>query len=282
MNIILVTGMSGAGKSVALKTLEDAGYEAIDNMPLSLLPVVASGTQLLRPLAVGADIRSRDFSVSQFLHALAPLRNNPNISLKIIYLDCDDEVLKRRYTETRRKHPLALDRPIEDGLRLERSMIEKLRDVADLVIDTTDTLALDLRRLISSHFAGEAGTLTVNITSFSFKRGLPREADMVFDVRFFRNPHYDSALRELTGADAPVGDFIRQDPAFAPFIEQTTGLLSTLLPRFREEGKSYLTIGIGCTGGRHRSVYVARTLAETFRARGYNITIRHRDTEIAE
>ncbi len=280
MNIVLVTGMSGAGKSTALNTLEDAGYEAIDNIPLSLIAGVARSTPETKPLAIGADIRSRNFTPEEFIRAIDALRQD-GAKLSIVYLDCDDDALKRRYTETRRKHPLALDRPVEDGLRQERRLLHDVRDCADIVIDTTDLTGLDLRRRITAHFIGSADTLSVNLMSFSFKRGLPREADMVLDVRFLQNPHYEPLLRPLTGREWEVGQFIERDAAFAPFIEQTKALFALLLPRYRDEGKSYLTVAIGCTGGRHRSVYVAERLSGFFQELSYKCSLKHRDLESA-
>lgn len=277
MKLILVTGMSGAGKSIALKTLEDSGFEAIDNMPLSFFPYIVNSSTPTRNLAIGNDIRSRDFSIEYFLKVIAELKNNPNIDFKLLFLDCDDETLRRRFTETRRRHPLALDRPVLDGIHHERALISKLRDVADLVIDTSETEAADLRKTIISNFAQEERNLSVVFTSFSFKHGIPREADMVFDVRFLKNPHYDTELRPFTGLDAKVGKYIESDIGFADFFSNLTSLIMPLLPRYLEEGKCYLTIAIGCTGGKHRSVYITQKLGNFLQNAGYNITTRHRD-----
>ncbi len=277
MKLILVTGMSGAGKSIALKTLEDSGFEAIDNMPLSFFPYIVNSSTPTRNLAIGNDIRSRDFSIEYFLKVIAELKNNPNIDFKLLFLDCDDETLRRRFTETRRRHPLALDRPVLDGIHHERALISKLRDVADLVIDTSETEAADLRKTIISNFAQEERNLSVVLTSFSFKHGIPREADMVFDVRFLKNPHYDTELRPFTGLDAKVGKYIESDIGFADFFNNLTSLIMPLLPRYLEEGKCYLTIAIGCTGGKHRSVYITQKLGNFLQNAGYNITTRHRD-----
>lgn len=279
--LVLITGLSGAGKSVALKSLEDTGFEAIDNIPLSFLSAVASAKDNARPLVVGADIRSRDFSHAHFVEEVEKLRANPEIELSIIYLDCDDETLRRRFTETRRRHPLADDRPVTDGIRHERELVSPLRDIADLVIDTSDTGAQELRRLVLAHFATLPRTLAVAVTSFSFKRGLPREADLVFDVRFLKNPHYDDTLRDFTGMDARVGNYIKQDPAFAPFFERLCGFVTPLLPRYAEEGKQYLTIAIGCTGGKHRSVFTTEQLSAYLTQAGYAVITRHRDMEQA-
>ena len=279
MKLVLVTGMSGAGKSVALKTLEDTGFEAIDNIPLALLPALVSGSQA-RNLAIGCDIRSRDFSTEYFAQVINALKQNAHIDVKILFLDADDETLRRRFTETRRRHPLALDRPVLDGIHHERKLIEKLRGLADQVIDTSETEAANLRKLIISHFARQERSLSVVLTSFSFKHGLPREADMVFDVRFLKNPHYDPVLKLMSGLDGPVGSYIESDPDFSAFFEHLKNLVLPLLPRYLEEGKNYLTIAIGCTGGRHRSVYLVQKLGEFLYSQGYNTTLRHRDLEV--
>lgn len=277
--LLLVTGMSGAGHSTALKALEDMGYEAVDNLPISLLPnLVRLDPALAQPLAIGIDIRTRDFGTASFLDALAPLVGTGAVDLKLIFLDCEDELLQRRYTETRRRHPMAGDRQVSDGIRLERERVSPLRERADLVIDTSALTAADLRRLLQGHFAlDRAPGVSVFVTSFSYRNGLPRDADLVFDVRFLENPHYNAALRPLTGLDAAVGAFIEADPDFAPFFERLTQLLLPLLPRYDREGKSYLTIAIGCTGGQHRSVFVAERLAARLRAQGKPVDVAHRE-----
>jgi UPF0042 nucleotide-binding protein len=279
MKLVLVTGMSGAGKSVALKTLEDSGFEAIDNIPLSLLPALASSDIGMRHLAVGTDIRSRDFSVDHFLKVANLLRNNPQIDFSVLFLDCDDEVLRRRFTETRRRHPLALDRTVMDGIQHEREMIARLRQYADMVLDTSELPTAELRNMVAGHFTGAQRSLSVVVTSFSFKRGVPREADMVFDVRFLKNPYYDEALRPKSGLDEAVGRMIESDSDFAAFYDRLKGFVAPLLPRYQSEGKSYLTVAIGCTGGQHRSVFVAQKLGSFLGGEGYNVTIRHRDLE---
>jgi len=279
MKLVLVTGMSGAGKSVALKSLEDNGFEAIDNLPLAFLPTVAASVARTEHLAVGTDIRSRDFSVERFIETIQPLRDDPNIDFKVLFLDCHDEQLRRRFTETRRRHPLALDRTVMDGIRHERQLLEGLREASDVVIDTSQTEAAALRSVITSHFAASERQLSVVLTSFSFKRGVPPDADIVFDVRFLKNPYYDPTLRHLTGQDAAVGEHIESDPGFTSFFTSLTGLLGPLLPRYLEEGKHYLTIAIGCTGGRHRSVYVVKKLGAFLGGSDYKVTLRHRDLE---
>jgi UPF0042 nucleotide-binding protein len=280
--VLLVTGMSGAGKTATLKALEDIGYEAVDNLPLSLLAslVRSPGASTGRPLAIGVDIRTRDFGVEPFLHELDELIAHSDLDVRLLFLDCEDEILRRRYTETRRRHPLALDRPVSDGIAHERRLVSPLRDRADQVIDTSSLIAADLRRVLQGKFALAAVPgLAVFVVSFSYRHGLPREADLVFDVRFLGNPHYVDALRPLTGRDKAVADYIARDAGWQPFFESVTNMLKPLIPRFSQEGKSYLTIGVGCTGGRHRSVFAAEAIAEWLRNQGLRVGLAHRDVQ---
>ncbi len=279
--VVLVTGMSGAGRSTALKVLEDLGYEAVDNLPLSLLtslirPGEAGGDA--RPLAIGIDIRTRNFGVAPVIDEIDRLIAEDGLDVRTLFLDCDDDVLQRRYTETRRRHPLAEDRPVPDGIRLERQLLSRLRDRADAVIDTSSKTHWDLKNQVSERFGfGDKTDLGVNVTSFSYRQGLPREADLVFDVRFLTNPHYDDKLRGLTGEDPEVGAYVNADPDFAAFFDSLTSMLDVSLPRYEAEGKSYLTIAVGCTGGRHRSVYTARRVAEWLENQGRRVHLHHRD-----
>ncbi len=283
--VVLVTGMSGAGRSSGLRILEDLGYEAIHNLPTSLLGRLlyrgdADAEEKKRPLAIDVDIRSRGFREGAFRDMLKPLRQREDIELKVVFFDCDDQVLRQRFTETRRRHPLAEDRPLMDGIRHERELLAPLRDRADLLVDTSNLSLPALRDFLNGHFRLEVGSeLTLSVTSFAYRRGLPREADLVFDVRFLANPHYEERLRPLTGRDAPVADYIRNDPAFQPFIDQLSTFLRTLLPHYEREGKTYLTIAVGCTGGRHRSVHVAELIAELIAVEGRAVTLRHRDLD---
>jgi UPF0042 nucleotide-binding protein len=281
--LLLVTGMSGAGKSTALKALEDIGYEVVDNLPLSLLKRLLAmhgkspegGDD--RPLAVGIDARTRAFDAESVVARIKKLRER-GIDARVLFVDCTGGELVRRFSETRRRHPLALDRPAADGIAREREVLAPLRRWADIVIDTTDCSVHDLRRAVREKFARERGSgLTLTLMSFGFARGLPRDADMVFDVRFLANPHWQSALRPLTGLDPPVADYIAGDTAFADAFERIAGLLLSLIPSYKREGKAYLTIAIGCTGGRHRSVFVAERLAQRLRAAGHALNIVHRD-----
>jgi UPF0042 nucleotide-binding protein len=276
---VLITGMSGAGRTSSLKMLEDLGYEAVDNLPLSLLPGLVGLTGArVQPIAVGIDIRTRGFAVVNVLGELEKLVSDRGLDCRLVFVDCDDEALARRYTETRRRHPLAGDRPVMDGIRLERELVSPLRARADLVIDTSVSKPADLKRILAGHFAlDDRPGLKLFVTSFSFRQGLPREADLVFDVRFLDNPYYDPAMRELTGLDPAVGAYVAADPGYDGFFASLTGLLRPLLPRYDREGKSYLTIAVGCTGGRHRSVYIAEQLGRWLRAEGLAVTVAHRD-----
>ncbi len=278
--LIIVTGMSGAGKTLALKALEDMGFEAVDNLPLSLLGnLVRPEGDMPRRLAIGIDIRTRDFGVEPFLAEVDRLTADRGISVRVIFLDCDDEVLTRRYTETRRRHPLAVDRPLVDGIHRERALVADLRTRPDIVVIDTSTLPpAEFKRVLALRLGLEADRgLVVFVTSFAYRNGLPREADLVFDARFLTNPHYVEDLRPKTGRDAEVAAYIAADPVFDSFFTALTNLLAPLLPRFAAEGKSYLTIAIGCTGGRHRSVFVAEHLSDWLRERGARVELRHRE-----
>jgi UPF0042 nucleotide-binding protein len=273
--IVLITGMSGAGKSVALKTLEDIGYEAMDNIPLSILPLIIKSSKNML-LAVGIDIRNRDFTVEEFLEKVDSLQKQ--CDLTVMFLDCDDDVLQRRFTETRRKHPLISDTLVTDSIAHERDIIGKLRHRADLIIDTSHLNSLQLKQLVIDHIAGKScNAMSIAITSFSYKGGLPREADLVFDVRFLKNPFYEDKLKPLTGAATEIAKFIENDPNFPLFFKQLTELLLYLLPLYCTEGKQYLTIAIGCTGGQHRSVAVAEKLNDFLSQHQYQAKLFHRE-----
>ena len=284
--IVLVTGMSGAGRTATLKALEDMGFEAVDNVPLSLIPNLVGGTDATQtPIAVCADVRTRDFDAEGLIHRIDDLAASSARRVRVVFLDCDNETLLRRFEETRHRHPLAGERPIADGIRIERERIGALRERADLVIDTTDLTLGALKRTLAGHFSHkDSRGLALFVTSFSYRRGLPRDADLVFDVRFLRNPHYEESLRAASGRAGPVGTFIAEDPGFQPFFDSLTGLLAGLLPRYAAEGKSYLTIAFGCTGGRHRSVYIAERMADWLEASGATddrlaVHLIHRDLE---
>ena len=277
--VLLVTGLSGAGMSTALKALEDLGHEAVDNLPLALAPaLIDEGVQRGRPIAIGIDSRTRDFSAAALLEQLPTLKARPELDVRLLLIECDPDVLQRRFTQTRRRHPLAVDRPVADGIRLEQQLLRPLRDAADLRLDTSLLTIHDLRRLLAGHFAlDRVPRLLICVTSFSFGRGLPREADLVLDVRFLVNPYWNPDLRPLSGCDAAVQRAVAADPDFDQFFDGLTGLLNTLVPRYNLEGKSYLTIAVGCTGGRHRSVFIAERLADWLRGRDHGVQLLHRD-----
>lgn len=276
--VVLVTGMSGAGRTTCLKLLEDLGFEAVDNLPAALLgTVLRHGETDIERLAIGMDSRTRGFAPSRLLLALDEVRARRDAAVTLLFLECDDEVLRRRYTETRRRHPLAEQRAVGDALVAERELIAPLKADADIVIDTSDLAVPELRRLLNGHFGDGDGTLSVSVVSFAYRNGLPREADLVFDVRFLRNPHYVDALRPCTGFDPAVQAHVRGDPDFDRFVASLQSLLAPLLPRYRSEGKSYLTIAFGCTGGKHRSVYLTELTCEWLRGRGWNASTLHRE-----
>lgn len=281
--VVLVTGLSGAGRSTALRALEDQGYEAVDNLPLTLLANLVlpnAADSKARPLAIGVDARTRDFDVPAFVAAVDRLVAEKTLDARLLYLDCEDETLARRFTETRRRHPLAADRPLADGIKAERRLLEPLRARADKVIDTTALSAHQLKHLVQDGFALDAPQgLALSVVSFAYRNGLPREADLVFDVRFLSNPHYRPDLKPLSGKDAAVAQFVERDPGFPAFFDGLSDMILALLPRFEAEGKSYLTVAVGCTGGRHRSVFVAERLAERLAQGGRRVTLLHRDLD---
>jgi UPF0042 nucleotide-binding protein len=242
--------------------------------------LIADDSVADRPLAVAVDTRNATFTVEDLLTTVRALTARPELGVKLVFLECSDEALQRRFTETRRRHPLAIDRPVTDGIRREREMMWPLRNEADHVIDTSLLSIHDLRRLIVGHFRIDSAIgLTLFITSFSYRHGVPREADLVFDARFLANPHWEAKLRPLTGKDEEVAKYIQRDPDYAGFVAHMTALLVPLLPRYQQEGKSYLTIAVGCTGGRHRSVFIAEQLANILAANGYITGVGPRDLD---
>ncbi len=287
--ILLVSGLSGAGKTTALKTLEDMGWEVVDNLPLMLLdrlldtPLPAGhGTADDRPLALGIDARTRGFDANAIVQRIKALRERHGHDIETLFLDCSGTELERRFAETRRRHPLALDRPAADGIARERELTEPLRRWASQVIDTTSFTSNALQQEIRSRFSREGLSEPVlTILSFGFSRGVPRNADLMFDMRFLRNPHWDDALRPMTGLDPHVAAYIREDPAYEAAVGRIEDLLVTLLPRYAESGKTYITVAFGCTGGRHRSVHVADRVARHLQAAGFSPTVLHRNIESA-
>ncbi|HPD82296.1 MAG: RNase adapter RapZ [Alphaproteobacteria bacterium] len=272
--LIFVTGLSGAGMSSALKALEDIGYEVIDNFPLALLESLLKDKSE-KPIAIGIDSRTRNFSATRVKKAIKAYEAT------LCFITCKHSVLQKRFTETRRKHPLAKDRPVSDGINKEMELLAPLKEAADLVMDTTDLSIHDLRRMIEGHYLPDnQQKLSVTLTSFGFKNGVPREADIVMDVRFLKNPHWDKKLKKLTGQNKAVGSYIKEDESFEEFIENFQRLIEPLLKRYSHEGKSYLTIAIGCTGGKHRSVFVVEILNKWLKKQGISTHIRHRDMPI--
>ena len=275
--LLLVTGMSGAGKSTALDALEDMGWDMVDHLPLALLQGSVESAQSggrRVPMAVGMDVRSRGFDANKLPDVV---RSIAGVLPEILYLDCAGHELARRYDETRRRHPLALDRPAEDGVARERNQTAPLRRASDSVLDTTDLSPVELRAELRRRYASDTDQPVLTIASFGFARGIMRTADLVFDLRFIANPHWVEELRPLTGADLPVRQYCGADPAWAPALDQVEALLSDWIPRYWAGGKSYLTVAFGCTGGRHRSVCAAVEMAERLRAAGFSPNIRHRD-----
>ncbi len=281
VRIVLVTGLSGAGKTSALHAFEDMGYEVVDNLPLALvrrLLRTGAGEEDRRPLALGVDLRTRDFAASHLADLLRMLEARPDVTAELLFFDASDDVLIRRFSETRRPHPAADDRPLRDAIAIERKMLGPVRALADFIYDTSDSSIHDLRRRLRARYGEKPSDgLVISILSFAYARGVPREADLVFDVRFLRNPHHEPRLRARTGRDRAVGRYIAQDPRLRGFWRRLTGLVSFLLPAYREEGKRYLTIAIGCTGGRHRSVYLAERLHRHLARKGIRASILHRD-----
>ena len=273
--LLLVTGMSGAGKSTVLDALEDMGWDTVDNLPADLLGDFVHGGGQCRtvPVAIGMDVRSRGFEPQALPEQIKAI---DGVEPEILFLDCSTADLMRRFDKTRRRHPLAPDRPAEDGIARERRLMEPLRQAADTVLDTTDLSPVELREELRRRF-GTASDPVLTLVSFGFGHGISRTADLVFDVRFLSNPHWIDELRPLTGEDQPVRDYIAGDPAWADSVERIEALLTEWIPRYWAAGKTYLTVAFGCTGGRHRSVTAAVEMAERLRAAGFTPHIRHRD-----
>ncbi|WP_428027831.1 RNase adapter RapZ [Altererythrobacter sp.] len=279
LRVALVTGLSGAGKTTALQVLEDLGWEVIDNFPIRLLKrLIARPDGQHNMLAVGFDSRTRGFVPRKVIELVKELSGREDLSLSTLFIDCASGELERRYNETRRPHPMAHERPLQEGIRAERELMGPLRRWADMVIDTSEMSSNQLQQHVRELYGDHAARpMMVTVSSFGFARGMPPLADLVFDMRFLDNPHWIDELRPLTGLDEPVGAHIRQDPGFESAFGQIRGLLLDLLPRYQAQGKSYVHIAFGCTGGRHRSVYTAERMAEGLREAGFSPTVRHRN-----
>ncbi|MGI9389395.1 MAG: RNase adapter RapZ [Boseongicola sp.] len=280
LRLILVTGPSGAGRSTAINALEDLGFEVIDNLPLSLVERLLKGPPHSMPLALGIDVRNRDFSSDAFVALLEELESDPGIEADVLYIDCTADVLIRRYSETRRRHPLAPSETPDIGIAREQELLLPIRDRADMLIDTSELTVHDLKAEIGRLLDAAPGErLVISVESFSYKRGLPRGIDIALDVRFLANPHWDAEMRDRDGLDSAVQEFVAADPRFAEFFERTLDLIKSLLPAYKNEGKTYLTLTFGCTGGQHRSVAVAEMTAMALAAEGWQVSTRHRELE---
>ena len=274
--LLLVTGMSGAGKSTVLDSLEDMGWDVVDNLPADLVDAFVNGGGQCRTanVAVAMDARSRGFDPQRLPELI---RSIAGVEPEILYLDCSGTELMRRYDETRRRHPMAPDRPAEDGIARERQLTMPLRNSADSVLDTTDLSPAELRDELQRRYGGASDQPVLTIASFAFARGISRTADLVFDLRFLPNPHWVEELRPLTGADARVREYLQREPAWGETMERIESLLIDWIPRYWAAGKSYVTVAFGCTGGRHRSVAAAVEMAERLRSAGFAPNVRHRD-----
>ena len=275
--VLVVIGMSGAGRTTAIHALEDFGYEALDNFPLSLFealiePVVGTPA----PIAIGIETRTRGFSVRSLTETVDKIRTQWRAGIVLLFLECADDVLVSRFSQTRRRHPLAPDEDPVTGIRRERDVLEEVRDRADAVIDTTSMTPHELKAELEARFALDRSSgLSVSVKSFSYKRGTPNGADMVLDCRFLRNPYWDKELRELDGTDPRIQGFVREDPLYQGFYDKLVDMVVMLLPAYRAEGKTHFTIALGCTGGRHRSVTVAENMAADLADRGWPVSLRH-------
>lgn len=278
--LVMVTGPSGAGRTTTIHALEDLGYEAIDNLPLSLVPRLIDGPPLGRPIALGIDARNREFSAAGMIELVDLLTRDPSVSLELIYLDCSTTELIRRYSQTRRRHPMAGDESPTEGIAREVELLAPIRARADVLIDTTEMTPHDLKAETERWFGRDMATgMAISVQSFSYRRGLPRGVDMVFDCRFLRNPHWVPALRALDGRDAQVAAHVESDPRFGEFFQRLSEMLAFLLPAHVAEGRAHLIIGFGCTGGQHRSVAVAEKLGKLLAEAGWPVSKRHRELE---
>lgn len=268
---IIVTGLSGAGISSVLKSLEDFRFEVFDNMPLGLVKDLQGITKNAR-IAIGLDTRTRGFNPK----AVAKLVKD--MDARLLFITSDESVLQKRFTETRRRHPMAQDVSLLQGIRSEKALLDPLRKNADYVIDSSETSIHDLRHILEGYFAVDSDeNLIVTLMSFGFRNGIPREADIVMDVRFLKNPHWEKTLKPKTGHDKAVGEYVRSDPDFENFLSNFQNMMKPLLSRYAREGKSYLTIAIGCTGGKHRSVYTVERIKPWLQNQGYTLYVEHRD-----
>ena len=278
VHVVLVTGPSGAGRTTAINALEDAGFESIDNMPLSLAPRLFETPGLSRPIALGLDTRNRDFSTAQIMDTIAILSANPSLMLEVLYLDCSVDVLIRRFSETRRRHHLSPDGAALAGIQLDLDLMQPARVRAHVLIDTTQLSPHDLRAEVTRYFAPDTGNpMAISVQSFSYKRGTPRGIDMMFDCRFLRNPYWDENLRAEDGRNPKVQAYVAEDENFPAFKQKVVDLIDLVIPAHVAEGRAHLIIGFGCTGGKHRSVTMVEMLQKELQLRGWHVSIRHRE-----
>jgi RNase adapter protein RapZ len=280
LKLVVITGLSGAGKSHALKCFEDVGYFCVDNLPPALLPTFVElcdqqGGEI-KNVALGIDIRERVFfaDLTSILQRIKDLGH----SVELLFLEARDAVLVRRFSESRRPHPLLPELPVLEGVRFEKERLSEIRSHADRIIDTSNLSVHELRDLLSRHFSHEqARRLTISLITFGYKFGVPYDIDLLFDVRFLRNPYFVPDLKPLTGEDPRVRSYVLEDPDAKGFLDRLEAFFTFLIPLFERERRSYLNVGIGCTGGRHRSVVIAKRLQESFASAGYHVTLSHRD-----
>lgn len=280
INLVLVTGLSGAGRTTAIRALEDIGYETIDNLPISLLPNIVSSPSKPARIAVGLDTRNRDFSTHGVLEMLETLSRMSWLKVDLVFIQCSTEVLVRRFSETRRRHPLAPAESPIIGIERERDLLLPILVRADVLLNSSDMSPHEMRGEITSYYSTDSALgLAVSVQSFSYKRGLPRGVDMLFDCRFLRNPYWDANLRSLDGQNKSVQDYVKQDTNFNEFYQKIRDLCLFLLPAYKDEGKTHFSIGFGCTGGKHRSVTLTELLANDLAHHGWQVSIRHREKE---
>ena len=279
--VVVVTGMSGAGRTTVINTFEDLGFEGLNNFPLALVDrLLRSEPEGPRPIAIGVETRTRGFSARALSELVDNLRSQSGTSALLIFLECNDKALVSRFSQTRRRHPLAPEEDVATGIARERAILAEVRARADMVIDTSELTPHALRAQIAERFGGkERADLAVSVQSFSYKRGAPHDADMVLDCRFLRNPYWDADLRALDGRDPRIQGFVREDPLFAAFFERLCEMLLMLLPAYKAEGKAYFCVALGCTGGRHRSVTMGELVAQRLRQAGWPVALRHRELD---
>lgn len=280
MRLVIVSGFSGSGKSTALDALEDLGYYCVDNLPIALIESFAqqmSPANLMAKAAVGIDARNLNADMASFPQVLEHLRTL-GLKLEVVFLDADDNILLKRFSETRRKHPLSSGNvSLAEAIAIERRLLEPVFEAADLYIDTSHTNVNKLRQMIRQRVEGPDSALSLMFQSFGFKHGVPLDVDFVFDVRCLPNPHWDPVLRPLTGRDAPIIEFLEQQPLVSEMFTEISSFLGRWLPRFEEENRMYMTVAVGCTGGQHRSVYLVEKLGGYFSERYRNVLTRHRE-----